>query len=81
MYAVNYLNMDYNTTMLVAQGAAIIAYIPVGFLASKIGRRKSILIGIVLLTVAFGSACFINTSSSPIIINILLLLLVLLGQR
>ncbi len=71
LYAVNVLNMDYNTTLLVAQAAAIVSYIPVGMLASKIGRRKSILIGIGLLTIAFGSACFINSSSSPILINVL----------
>ncbi|MCH5151639.1 MAG: MFS transporter [Clostridiales bacterium] len=64
VYAVNVLNKDYNTTLMIAQGAAIISYIPVGFLASKIGRKKSILIGIGLLTGAFAGAIFI-TASSP----------------
>ena len=63
VYAVNVLNKDYNTTLMIAQGAAIISYIPVGMLASKIGRKKSILIGIGLLTGAFAGAIFINASS------------------
>jgi len=42
--------------LMVAQIAAIISYIPVGIIASKIGRRKTILGGIVLLTVAFGAS-------------------------
>ena len=35
------LNMDYNTTLLLAQAAAIIAYLPAGMVASKIGRKKT----------------------------------------
>ena len=46
LYATNVLHKDYNTTLLIAQGAAIISYVPVGFLAQKIGRKKSILIGV-----------------------------------
>lgn len=64
VYAVNVLNKDYNTTLLIAQAAAIVAYIPVGLLASKIGRKLSILIGVGLLTAAFTGAIFV-TASSP----------------
>jgi len=42
--------------LMVAQVAAIISYIPVGILATKIGRRKTIMIGIAMLTVAFGAS-------------------------
>ena len=42
--------------LMVAQIAAIIAYIPVGMIASKIGRKKTILAGIVMLTAAFGAS-------------------------
>ena len=42
--------------LMVAQIAAIIAYIPVGMIASKVGRKKTILCGIVMLTVAFGAS-------------------------
>ena len=71
VYATNVLNQDYNTTLLIAQVAAVIAYIPVGMLASKIGRRKSILIGIGLLTLAFGGAIFIGPSTHPAIMYVL----------
>ena len=63
VYALNELNKDYNATLMIAQVAAVIAYIPVGLVASKIGRKKTILIGVAMLTVAFGGAIFINSSS------------------
>ena len=63
VYAHNELNKDYNATLMIAQVAAVIAYIPVGLVASKIGRKKTILIGVAMLTAAFGGAIFINSSS------------------
>lgn len=71
VYAVNVLNKDYNTTLLIAQAAAVVAYIPVGILASKIGRKYSILIGVGLLTLAFFGAIFITASSPSWLIWIL----------
>ncbi len=67
VYAVNVIDKDFNVTLLVAQGAAILSYIPVGMLAGKIGRKKSILIGIGMLTTAFTCACFI-TATSPAVL-------------
>ena len=49
------------SNLLVATGVAIISYIPVAFIASKIGRRKTILIGITLLFVSFSIAYFFTT--------------------
>lgn len=63
VYAVNVLNKDYNTTLLIAQAAAVVSYIPVGMLASKIGRKKTILIGVAMLTASFFGAIFIDSSS------------------
>ena len=71
LYASNVLQKDYNLTLLIAQGAAIIAYIPVGFLAGKIGRKKTILIGVAMLTAAFGGAIFVNATTSDLLINLL----------
>ena len=42
--------------LMVAQIAAIISYIPVGIIATKIGRKKTILGGVVMLTVAFAAS-------------------------
>jgi len=44
--------------LMVAQIAAILSYIPVGIIATKIGRRKTIMIGVAMLTVAFGASVF-----------------------
>jgi MFS family permease len=71
VYASSVLNLDYNMTLTIATGAAILAYIPVGAIASKIGRKKSILIGIVILGTAFLCASFIRAVSSVLVMNIL----------
>ncbi len=46
--------------LLIANVAAIIAFIPIGIIATKVGRKKTILAGIIILTVAFGSVYFLN---------------------
>ena len=71
VYAGNILNMDYNTTLLLAQAAAIIAYLPAGMVASKIGRKKTILAGVIMLSVAFGAASFMRAGSSVLVMNVL----------
>lgn len=71
VYAGNILNMDYNTTLLLAQAAAIVAYLPAGIVASKIGRKKTILAGVVMLSAAFGAASFMRAGSSVLVMNIL----------
>ena len=71
VYAGNILSMDYNTTLLIAQGAAIVAYLPAGMIASKIGRKKTILAGVVMLTTAFAAASFLRSGSSVMLMNVL----------
>ena len=71
VYAGNILNMDYNTTLLLAQAAAIIAYLPAGMVASKIGRKKTIIGGVVMLTAAFALAGTMRSGSSVLVMNIL----------
>ncbi|MDO9630267.1 MAG: MFS transporter [Acholeplasmataceae bacterium] len=46
--------------LLVANVTAIIAFIPIGILSTKFGRRKTILAGIILLTLCFGSVFFLT---------------------
>ena len=50
-----------STCLLVATGGAIVSYIPVGQLASKIGRKKTIQGGVILLAACFASAYFLTT--------------------
>lgn len=71
VYAGNVLELDFNLTLIVAQAAAIISYIPVGIVSSKIGRRKTILAGIVMLGTAFLLASFMRAGSNVIVMNCL----------
>ena len=73
IYAQDVLSMGYIIPLLIAQASAILAFIPVGIISTKIGRKKMIMIGIVTLTVAFGSAFFLTASSSFLMYFILLL--------
>ena len=50
-----------STCLLVATGGAILSYIPVGQLASKIGRKKTIQGGVLLLAACFASGYFLTT--------------------
>ena len=69
VYASNILHKDYNLTLIIAQAAAILAYLPVGMVASKVGRKKTILAGVVMLTAAFTVACFLRESSPTMLMN------------
>ena len=69
VYASNILHKDYNLTLIIAQAAAIISYLPVGFIASKVGRKKTILAGVVMLTAAFTTASFMSAESPTMLMN------------
>ncbi len=71
VYATNILQKDYNMTLIIAQAAAIISYLPVGMISSKFGRKKCIIAGVVILGVAFGSAYFVNVATPPLLMNLL----------
>ena len=51
-----------STCLLIATAGAIISYIPIGAAASKIGRKKTIMGGIVLLAVCFALGYFLTTT-------------------
>ena len=74
VYATNILDKDYNTTMLLAQAAAIVAYLPAGMVASKIGRKKTILGGVLMLTTAFAVAAFMRSESPTFLMNAIFIL-------
>ena len=71
VYASNILDKDYNTTMLLAQASAIVAYLPAGMLASKLGRRKTIMAGVVMLCTAFAVAAFMRAGSPTWLMNVM----------
>jgi MFS family permease len=71
LYADSVLHQSYDLTLLIAQGAAIIAYIPVGMIATKLGRRRTILVGVAMLALSFFVAIFMTSESSPIFMYVL----------
>ena len=71
VYAGKVLNLDYNLTLMIANGAAILSYLPVGILSSRLGRRKMILAGVALLGGSFTAAAFMRAGSPVLLMNFL----------
>lgn len=69
VYASNRLGKDFNMTLMIGTAAAIVSFVPVGILSSKIGRKKAILIGVAMLAVAFFLAQFV-TAQTPVALMI-----------
>lgn len=68
-YATNVWNMvggSFANALLVATGAAIVSYIPIGFISTKFGRKKTIIAGIIIITSTY-FAGFLFKEYSPII--------------
>ena len=61
-------NGGYADCLMVATVAAIISYIPIGALSGKIGRKKTIQIGIILLMTCYASAGLF--SSYHVVMNV-----------
>ena len=55
-----------STCLLIATGGAIVSYIPIGAMASKIGRKKTIMGGIILLASCFALGYVLTTMYSSI---------------
>ena len=63
-YAVTVWGMEgggFASCLMVAMVAAIISYIPIGIISSKIGRKKSILIGLIMMFISYTSVFFYPT--------------------
>lgn len=68
VFAEDVLNMGYNVPLLIAQGAAVVSYIPIGIIASKRGRKRTILVGIIILFTAFALGSIVAfTKIKPLI--------------
>lgn len=57
---------NFANALLVATGAAILSYIPIGIIASKVGRKKTIIAGIIIITSSY-LAGFLFKEYSPLI--------------
>ena len=51
--------------LMVATIAAIAAFVPLGFLSRKVGRKRAVLMGVALMTLCYASA-MLFTSASPL---------------
>jgi MFS family permease len=85
-YANRVWNMAYGDAtkcMTIATGGAILSYVPIGVLASRIGRKKTILTGTAVLSLCF-FLCYLLTllraSFSPLLYVLFALLGVILGR-
>ena len=81
VYAAESWNMTLgqaNTCLTIATAGAIVTYIPAGGIASRIGRRKTIRIGALLLASAFASG-FVYTLISDQFSPVLFVLFILVG--
>ena len=74
VYASTVLQLDYNLTLMIATAAAIVCYIPAGMLASKFGRKKTILAGIIMLGTAFLIGSFATSEWSVMAMNVIFIL-------
>ncbi len=62
-YCVNVWKTDLSVSssyLLTATIVAIAAFVPLGFLSSTVGRKKTVLIGVVLMTACYTTAIFID---------------------
>ncbi len=65
-YCIEQLSIDLGTSsgyLLTATISAIIAFVPLGFLSGAVGRKKSILIGIVIMTVCYAVAFLVKAQT------------------
>ena len=74
-YCVNIWHTDLGTSsgyLMTATIAAIAAFVPLGFLSGVLGRKKTVLAGVALMTVCFAAAGFI-TEQTPLMYLVLAL--------
>lgn len=63
-YAVTVWKMEgggFASCLMVATVAAIISYMPIGYVSSRIGRKKSIMIGLLFMLISYSSVFFYPT--------------------
>ena len=71
VYAADILHKDHNLTLMIAQAAGVVSFLPVGIIASKHGRKKTILAGVIMMVIAFGSMTFVTAETPMMVMNIL----------
>ncbi len=59
-----------STCLLIATAGAVVSYIPIGLLASRIGRKKTVLMGVAILALCFGVGALVASDFSPALYGI-----------
>lgn len=59
-----------STCLLIATAGAVVSYIPIGILASRIGRKKTVLMGVAILALCFAAGAIVASDFSPALYGI-----------
>ncbi len=59
-------NGAYADCLMIATVAAVLSYVPIGMISSKIGRKKTILIGVAIMSVCYLAAAMMTTYNSSL---------------
>ncbi len=54
-------NGKYASCLMVATVAAVVSFLPIGYLSKKLGRKKTVLMGVLVMTFCYGMAMTIKT--------------------
>ncbi len=78
VYSLNVLGRPSGIALTIGTVAAIISFVPVGILSGKLGRKKTVIIGVAILLAAFTAFCFV-TPATPYALCVVLFSLAGIG--
>ncbi len=67
VYAGTVLDTGFTMPLMLANAAAIVSYVPIGILSSKYGRKKMVIVGVIILFLAFLLGSFVRANSAILI--------------
>ncbi|MBQ8292467.1 MAG: MFS transporter [Bacilli bacterium] len=67
VYAGQVLDTGFTMPLMIANAAAIVSYAPIGILSSKYGRKKMVIVGVIILFLAFLLGSFVRANSAILI--------------
>lgn len=67
VYAGTVLDTGFTMPLMIANAAAIVSYAPIGILSSKYGRKLMVIVGVIILFLAFFLGIFVTADSAILI--------------
>ena len=67
VYAGTVLDTGFTMPLMIANAAAIVSYAPIGILSSKYGRKSMVIVGVIILFLAFFLGSFVRANSAILI--------------